>query len=117
MFEDIICGKSYIYRPLHYALYLFLEYAHPAFLTTYKEVFVINCIALDLQFSSNKRCGSKSVYFQRTASIWRYTDLLPHPLRQNKKKTKDKRHTPRKKDSWQKEKEDRQTKRKKQTDK
>ena len=27
-----------------------------------------------------KGCGSKSVYFQRIPSIWRYTDLLPHPL-------------------------------------
>ena len=27
-----------------------------------------------------KGCGSKSVYFQRIASIWRYTDLFPHPL-------------------------------------
>ena len=28
----------------------------------------------------HKGCGSKSVYFQRIASIWRYTDSLPHPL-------------------------------------
>ena len=27
-----------------------------------------------------KGWGSKSVYFQRIASIWRYTDLFPHPL-------------------------------------
>jgi len=28
----------------------------------------------------HKGCGSKSVYFQRIVSIWRYTNLLPHPL-------------------------------------
>ena len=31
-----------------------------------------------------KGCGSKSVYFQRIASIWRYADLFPHPLLMNK---------------------------------
>ena len=29
---------------------------------------------------SYKGCGSKSVYFQRIASTWKYTDLFPHPL-------------------------------------
>ena len=30
-----------------------------------------------------KGCGRKSVYFQRIASIWYYTDLFPHPLINN----------------------------------
>ena len=29
---------------------------------------------------TNKGCGSKFVYFQRIASLWRYTNLLPYPL-------------------------------------
>ena len=28
----------------------------------------------------NKGCGNKSVYLQIMAILWRYTDLLPHPL-------------------------------------
>ena len=37
-------------------------------------------LLLTTLFIINKGCGSKSVYFQRIASIWRYTDSLPHPL-------------------------------------
>ena len=32
---------------------------------------------------SYKGCGSKSVYFQRIASTWKYTNLFPHPLCHN----------------------------------
>ena len=30
--------------------------------------------------SPNKGCGNKSVYFQILSILWKYTDLLPHPL-------------------------------------
>ena len=32
------------------------------------------------RIASNKGCGSKSVYLQILAVLWKYTDLLRHPL-------------------------------------
>ena len=39
------------------------------------------CLIICIVHSIHKGCGNKSVYFQRIASIWRYKDLFPHPLK------------------------------------
>ena len=53
--------------------------------TFYGLVFIENCtrILFTVQILYIEGCKRKSVYFQRTVSIWRYTDLFPQPLVQS----------------------------------
>ena len=58
-----------------------IEYPDVAYVATYTPQMLLKSIFIyTIKADCNKGCRSKTVYFQRIARIWRYTDWLLHPL-------------------------------------